>query len=226
MQSILNQRPTITTKDFLHHYLIDKLQCRSDGSFSYQGIKGKVVQMDKEEIILFGTPIQSYPIHHDLVDTLVNDLNHSTHDVNEIMNSHKDLLKIKECLPWAQQQTRTTSNSNTTTEQRNTHNSALVGDRDLYPTGNFAPMPMGPLNGGGMIMGPNHPIFNQNQEPGHRGDYEGYMSPLSVPPGARFDPIFPDGGPSNSLGHGRRSGEPNPDEFKPPNSFGNTFGGL
>lgn len=67
---------------------------------------------------------------------------------------------------------------------------------------------MDPFGGGlgndGMYVGPNHPIFNQQrprQDPIHGGD--GILPPGAVPPGARFDPIGPFGGPN-------RGGQPGP----------------
>ena len=50
--------------------------------------------------------------------------------------------------------------------------------------------------GGGMVMGPNHPIFGgygpgQPQGPSTGGI--GRLPPGAIPPGARFDPVTPFG---------------------------------
>jgi len=74
-----------------------------------------------------------------------------------------------------------------------------------------------------MIVGPNHPIFGQRAPRG--GGIYGGPQPLprgSVPPGARFDPIGPFGGPNQGqlrggIGRGNRtSSEPDGDELPPP----------
>ncbi|GBC08082.1 hypothetical protein RclHR1_00790032 [Rhizophagus clarus] len=80
----------------------------------------------------------------------------------------------------------------------------------------------GPSRGGGMFVGPDHPIFGQQGPRGGGGIYGG-PQPLprgSVPPGARFDPIGPfgpTGQPRGGFGRrGRTSGEPDNDELPPP----------
>ncbi|KAM3586920.1 hypothetical protein VKS41_001969 [Umbelopsis sp. WA50703] len=105
-----------------------------------------------------------------------------------------------------------------------------VGGDDLNPLGHLR----GPgrhNQGGGMFVGPDHPIFggDQNQRDPSGGIFGG-PQPLprgSVPPGARFDPIGPFGnnpnrqpqgsfGPRGS-GPGRNfRGEPDNDELPPP----------
>jgi proteasome inhibitor subunit 1 (PI31) len=85
-----------------------------------------------------------------------------------------------------------------------------VGGNDLYPTLNEpfagthrggAPMFIG---GGGNMVGPNHPGFFGGPAPMRGG---GRGLPQGVPRGARFDPYGP---------NVPRSGEPNPDELRPP----------
>ncbi|ORZ16267.1 PI31 proteasome regulator N-terminal-domain-containing protein [Absidia repens] len=105
-----------------------------------------------------------------------------------------------------------------------------VGRDDLNPLG--GPLgslrPLGSGTGGGMFVGPDHPIFG-----GGRNDLDdpagvfGGPQPLprgAVPPGARFDPIGPFGGnPGRGGGRGGRGrgrgnfgGEPDNDELPPP----------
>jgi hypothetical protein len=63
-----------------------------------------------------------------------------------------------------------------------------VGEADLNPFGStpgiVRPSPMHP--GGGMIVGPDHPMFQAPSRP-HGG------GPMGPPPGARFDPVMPFG---------------------------------
>lgn len=71
---------------------------------------------------------------------------------------------------------------------------------------------------GGNLMGPNHPMF---QGGGIHGPPLG--GPGSMQP--RFDPFYPPGVDPDMEGNPRRnqkhrSGEPNPDHLRPPNSFG------
>ncbi|KAL4075967.1 PI31 proteasome regulator N-terminal-domain-containing protein [Scleroderma yunnanense] len=101
-----------------------------------------------------------------------------------------------------------------------------IGRRDLEPFGGqpFAPLPLFPPHGGdGMFVGPDHPIFGSR---GRRSDVirgpwggDGFLPPLGAPPGARFDPITPLNRIYPPFGRGapgRRSGEPDNDEFMPP----------
>lgn len=53
-------------------------------------------------------------------------------------------------------------------------------------------------NGGGMMMGPNHPIFDPRNGPGSDPTSSNNAPDLRCPPGARFDPI----GPSATLPRG------------------------
>lgn len=114
-----------------------------------------------------------------------------------------------------------------------------IGDRDLDPLGgrggeNFGPPPLfgggpgrfpGGDDGGGMIVGPNHPMFRDRFGGGH-GPGGGV-----VPPGARFDPVTPfgggmapnrPGGGNGPLGPGARGprrpgmGDPDWDDMPPP----------
>ncbi|OMH83062.1 hypothetical protein AX774_g1955 [Zancudomyces culisetae] len=82
------------------------------------------------------------------------------------------------------------------------------------------------VEGGGSIVGPNHPIFGPR---GQRHDSVGSGIPGgpqtlprgAVPPGARFDPIVPFGNIPGIRKPGNRggtfSGDPDKDEFMPPN---------
>lgn len=145
-------------------------------------------------------------------------------------------------------------------------NPLSVGDRDLDPLGGsplrlpprfgggsggaFAPPPLFPGGdtGGGMYVGPDHPMFrNRFPPPNHPGAGPTGLPPGAVPPGARFDPIYPGGGPGGIGGGGGRfdpfnpdnpdvggarpqgmggpgSGEPDWDDFAPPRAE-NPFGG-
>ncbi|KAN0064993.1 hypothetical protein ACQY0O_002051 [Thecaphora frezii] len=136
-------------------------------------------------------------------------------------------------------------------------NPLVIGDRDLDPLGGASPslpspfggrhgifgggeigapppFPGGPGGmgipdaGGGMYVGPNHPMFRDRfQNPQGLGGPGGLGGGM-VPPGARFDPIGPGGFPG--AGGGQRgpdvggarpqprggSGEPDWDELRPP----------
>lgn len=93
-----------------------------------------------------------------------------------------------------------------------------LGDADRDPFAANPPFPLGVeppqhRSGDGMIMGPDHPIFQ-----GARGfvpDRPYGFPPEAVPPGARFDPVAPIA-PPGSRG---RFGEPDFDEFAPPNNM-------
>ena len=61
-----------------------------------------------------------------------------------------------------------------------------VGDADR------SPIPSGPTPEGGMIVTPEHPMF-QNQDSRVGDSRPTQMPPGAVPPGARFDPITPFG---------------------------------
>ncbi|KAH8554675.1 PI31 proteasome regulator N-terminal-domain-containing protein [Umbelopsis sp. PMI_123] len=105
-----------------------------------------------------------------------------------------------------------------------------VGGDDLNPLGNLN-RPFGRNPGGGMLVGPDHPMFRpgQSRQDPSSGIFGG-PQPLprgSVPPGARFDPIGPFGnnpnaGPQGSFGPGGSGpgrnfrGEPDNDELPPP----------
>ncbi|CAO1629433.1 unnamed protein product [Parajaminaea phylloscopi] len=100
-------------------------------------------------------------------------------------------------------------------------NPLAVGDRDLQPLGGMRPPGVGgfgppPLfgepgaGGGGMYVGPDDPIFRDRFRGGAgtggelRGPWggDGFLPAGAVPPGARFDPIGPWGGPLPGLGRG------------------------
>lgn len=102
-----------------------------------------------------------------------------------------------------------------------------VGDEDLYPGLGGLPQPFprgggglpfggGGIGGGGSMVGPNNPMFGGRGRPLMPGGGNPF-----VPPGARFDPIYPNaplgGGRSNGGGRGGNvGGEPNPDHHRPP----------
>ncbi|KAI8138179.1 PI31 proteasome regulator N-terminal-domain-containing protein [Fennellomyces sp. T-0311] len=93
------------------------------------------------------------------------------------------------------------------------HNPYSVGRSDLEPMGGLRM----PGDGGGMFVGPSHPMF------GGRHEDDARLPRGAVPPGARFDPIgpfMPDprrGRGRGGAGAGRFSGEPDNDELPPPN---------
>ncbi|KAK0537875.1 hypothetical protein OC842_001475 [Tilletia horrida] len=117
-------------------------------------------------------------------------------------------------------------------------NPATIGDRDLdplgIPPGRFGggPPPLfgggGRDQGGGMIVGPDHPLFRDRFGPGDGRGGNGGTGGLpagAVPPGARFDPIGPFGpGPGVGPGSGPRrpprggplGGDPDWDDLPPP----------
>jgi len=111
-------------------------------------------------------------------------------------------------------------------------NPLSIGRRDLDPvpmgSNPFAPPPLFPPNAGdGMFVGPDHPIFggripSRGSGDGLRGPWggDGFLPPMGAPPGARFDPIFPEGGglPGGGRRGGLRQGDPDNDEFMPPGS--------
>ena len=138
-------------------------------------------------------------------------------------------------------------------------NPLTIGDRDLDPLGgsplampprfggggSSAPPPLFPGGdtGGGMLVGPGHPMFRDRFRPNHPEAGPTGLPPGAVPPGARFDPIYPSGGgpfgpdgnypdvggarPQGGRG-GPASGEPDWDELAPPrgeNPFGGGRGG-
>ncbi len=82
--------------------------------------------------------------------------------------------------------------------------------------------------GGGMYVGPNHPMFAGRGGGSGRGQAgpwggDGYLPSLGAPPGARFDPVGPFGrGGFPGTGRGRGGppgpfgGDPDNDEFFPP----------
>ncbi|KAJ2348607.1 hypothetical protein IWW50_005109, partial [Coemansia erecta] len=118
-------------------------------------------------------------------------------------------------------------------------NPLSVGRDDLDPLGGA--MRGGPLGGidegGGMFVGPNHPMFRQGGGSGLGSDPlrgPDTLPPGAVPPGARFDPItplgpnppggLPRGGlPRGGGGAGPFSGEPDPDNAQPPNPSWNYY---
>lgn len=126
-----------------------------------------------------------------------------------------------------------------------------IGRSDLEPLGGIIPNPFQPpslfggsgggFSGGGMYVGPSHPMFRDRMDPlrsdavggGRTGPWggDGYLPPMGAPPGARFDPVGPFGpgrGPSPGFpegaaprrgfgpGGGEGAAAPDNDEFMPP----------
>ncbi|KAJ3349364.1 hypothetical protein HDU83_000592 [Entophlyctis luteolus] len=86
-----------------------------------------------------------------------------------------------------------------------------IGDVDLDP---FAAAPgiipprFGMHPGGGMVVGPDHPIFSGGRDGGafYGGPGGAVLPPGAVPPNARFDPIGPFGPRPPAAGSGFRGG--------------------
>ncbi|KAI8339736.1 PI31 proteasome regulator N-terminal-domain-containing protein [Chlamydoabsidia padenii] len=109
-----------------------------------------------------------------------------------------------------------------------------VGGDDLNPLGGPSGdlRPLGGGRGGGMFVGPDHPMFNNRRDLDDPAGVFGGPQPLprgAVPPGARFDPIGPfggnpgrgggifgRGGRGRGSGRSQFSGEPDNDELPPP----------
>eukprot|EP00911_Craspedida_sp_UC1_P000176 UC1_evm1s138 len=127
-------------------------------------------------------------------------------------------------------------------------NPLAIGQDDLQP-----PSLADPSRGGGMIVGPDHPLFDDRRGGGFGGGGGGAIPPPGHPPGARWDPVGPvgiggigSGGPlrpgfpgMRGRGRGRGGlgglgsggpllpGDPDPDHFRMPGSsgFDSGFGG-
>ncbi|KAJ2380378.1 hypothetical protein GGI05_006326 [Coemansia sp. RSA 2603] len=110
---------------------------------------------------------------------------------------------------------------------------ADIGSSDLDPLGRGAGS-----EGGGMVVGPGHPMFRRGFAPGAPLGDDGRSMGLpqgAVPPGARFDPIGPfggvpgsarpggRGGPAGPGGSGLFSGDPDPDAMQPPKGGWNYY---
>ncbi|GAA5987300.1 hypothetical protein JCM5350_008139 [Sporobolomyces pararoseus] len=131
-----------------------------------------------------------------------------------------------------------------------------IGRNDLEPlgglTGTFGGGPGGiqglpgsSEGGGGMFMGPDHPLFRERFSDdgiardrdggGRRWGGDGFLPSIGAPPGARFDPIGPENGPPGSTGPSRGlpqgtfgggGRQAHPDMEQPgPEGFGG-FGGI
>lgn len=96
----------------------------------------------------------------------------------------------------------------------------------------FRPPPLfGGGGGGGMLVGPDDPLFRGRFPSGPSGTG---LPPGAVPPGARFDPIFPGGqrfpqgpgGPGRGFPRPPLGGDPDFDDFPPPRNsdYDNMFG--
>lgn len=106
-------------------------------------------------------------------------------------------------------------------------NPLSIGQSDLDPLGGRAPvvpppfggaasptggLPVpGPSRGGGMYVGPDHPLFDSRRWNSDRGaphgpfGGDGFLPAGAVPPGARFDPVVPGIGPRGAGGPARGS---------------------
>ncbi|GAA5901575.1 proteasome inhibitor PI31 family protein [Sporobolomyces salmoneus] len=127
-----------------------------------------------------------------------------------------------------------------------------IGRNDLEPLGGMGgtfggglPRGIGGFDGegegGGMYMGPNHPLFRERfegdpgfGEGGRRWGGDGFLPPIGAPPGARFDPIGPENGapgstgpsaglPQGTFGIGRGGRQVHPD-LEQPGRQGPNFG--
>ncbi|GAA5987270.1 hypothetical protein JCM5350_008125 [Sporobolomyces pararoseus] len=96
-----------------------------------------------------------------------------------------------------------------------------IGRNDLEPLGGLTGTFGGPggfqvlpgSEGGGMFMGPDHPLFRERFSDdgiardrdggGRRWGGDGFLPSIGAPPGARFDPIGPENGPPGSTGPSR-----------------------
>ncbi|KAI3653783.1 hypothetical protein MP228_001730 [Amoeboaphelidium protococcarum] len=103
-----------------------------------------------------------------------------------------------------------------------------IGSQDVDPMASL----LGPPSaGGGMFVGPGHPMFGQGPysspsssgfgRPPLVGPSGQRLPPGAIPPGARFDPIVPDLG-RQPRPRPPRSGEPDNDELQPP-GYGDMF---
>jgi hypothetical protein len=121
------------------------------------------------------------------------------------------------------------------------HTRASVGADDLYPSPHHSISPLEPLGpGGGMLMGPDHPVFfgqeegGSSQPPNFLGGgvrdarYDPTMPPVAT--GTGLDPDLFGGDdlsrPSRGKPNNKKKllpGEPNPDHLKPP-SWNNSSG--
>ena len=102
-------------------------------------------------------------------------------------------------------------------------NPLAFGHEDLMPGG------LGGVGGGGMLLGPNNPMFSAryHEERAGRIPHPMPSNPITdVPPGARFDPIGPIGARPGGRGRERfgafGTGDPDPDHLPPP-GYGDMF---
>lgn len=99
-------------------------------------------------------------------------------------------------------------------------NPFTIGDVDLDPfaaaPGMLPPGLRLPGHPGGMIVGPDHPMFTQpfGQGPSYIPGGNGRLPPGAVPPGARFDPIVPMGPRPGSLTRPQRPTYPSNAPFR------------
>ena len=109
------------------------------------------------------------------------------------------------------------------------HGRTSVGADDLFPNPHHGIAPLEPLHpGGGMLMGPGHPVFHQGEHGGldlfHGGGIRDARHDPIVPPVSGGTGLEPDmfGGdlharpPKGKHKAKLQPGEPNPDHFRPP----------
>lgn len=96
-------------------------------------------------------------------------------------------------------------------------------------TGDLEPFPVNPtshsrdINESGMVIGPDHPIFgprrpNSSERPSSIQHDPRFLPAGAIPPGAKFDPIYPIAPRTrvDDFNKSFPSGDPDPDEMKPP----------
>eukprot|EP00834_Sanchytrium_tribonematis_P000863 NODE_17_length_48642_cov_1.199349.p27 type:complete len:212 gc:universal NODE_17_length_48642_cov_1.199349:13635-14270(+) len=208
METFINH-PNCKNVDVLYQFLKQYLNADSKDEFDYYGNSGKIVRWKNDVLLLIGQPVKTINVSSSTLSAITEKANSlEKSSLDNLLRSNRDIFE-------------------NITKSINLESIVLSrnGDETLkdFPKSSLGfndsdPLFINkhPLEDGGMIMGPNHSIFQSDRA---REIPEGYLSPLSVPPGAKFDPIFPN---DSSLGRNfKRSGEPNSDHFKPPNNLGN-----
>ncbi|KAJ2622335.1 hypothetical protein GGI26_003346 [Coemansia sp. RSA 1358] len=164
---------------------------------------------------------------------------------NDAQNQHQQQHQPQQ-QPRQPRQPYTEPVNDPTLERRaRAHPLADVGRDDFSPLG--PALNSGPGfsdRGGGMLVGPEHPMFGQGVGDDDDDDFAGFspqggperLPPDAVPPGARFDPTTPFApmpGIGRPSGRGQRGGrggrgglggfpggDPDPDAFMPPGGGG------
>jgi len=113
-----------------------------------------------------------------------------------------------------------------------------IGRSDLDPLAGLGGttagrVPLGGIEGDGMILGPNHPMFRDRRFPGEEEEERNrfwaggdqFLPPGAVPPGARFDPVGPGmPAPGRGRGGGAFGARNFGDAMRPPgNDYDNMF---